>query len=151
MDLELSDEQTWLAESVETLLVREWRPAADAPYGEEAERDRLWRALVDFGALSVGGDDGLGAVELCLIARALGAHLAPVPYLASAAPSGPMAATASRCTAVACSRPTLRPLRTWPAGVGSIAVRGVALAQLDPGSSSASATASSPSASASTA
>jgi alkylation response protein AidB-like acyl-CoA dehydrogenase len=85
MDLELSDEQTWLAESVETLLAREWRPAADAPYGDEAERDRLWRALVDFGALTVGGDDGLGAVELCLIARALGAHLAPVAYLGSAA------------------------------------------------------------------
>jgi alkylation response protein AidB-like acyl-CoA dehydrogenase len=85
MDLELSDEQTWLAESVETLLAREWRPAADAPYGEEPERDRLWRALLDFGALTVGSDDGLGAVELCLIARALGAHLAPVPYLASAA------------------------------------------------------------------
>ena len=85
MDLELSDEQTWLAESVQTLLAREWSPAADAPYGDEAQRDRLWRALVDFGALTVGGDDGLGAVELCLIARALGAHLAPVPYLGSAA------------------------------------------------------------------
>ena len=85
MDLELSDEQTWLAESVQTLLAREWSPAADAPYGDEAARDRLWRALVDFGALSVGGDDGLGAVELCLVARALGAHLAPVPYLGSAA------------------------------------------------------------------
>jgi len=84
MDLELSDDQTWLAESVQTLLVREWRPAADAPYGDEAARDRLWRALVDFGALTV-GDDGLGAVELCLIARALGTHLAPVPYLGSAA------------------------------------------------------------------
>src|SRR6478672_8327359 len=85
MDLELSDEQTWLAESVQTLLAREWSPAADAPYGDEAARDRLWRALVDFGALTVGGDDGLGAVELCLIARALGAQLAPVPYLGSVA------------------------------------------------------------------
>jgi alkylation response protein AidB-like acyl-CoA dehydrogenase len=85
MDLELSDEQTWLGEAVETLLAREWSPAADAPYGDEVQRDRLWRALVDFGGLSVGGDDGLGAIELCLIARALGAHLAPVPYLASAA------------------------------------------------------------------
>ncbi|HEX2409937.1 MAG TPA: acyl-CoA dehydrogenase [Solirubrobacteraceae bacterium] len=70
MDLELSDEQRWLEESVETLLAREAEP---------------WAGLVEFGALSVGGDDGLGAVELCLIARALGAHLAPVPYLGSAA------------------------------------------------------------------
>jgi alkylation response protein AidB-like acyl-CoA dehydrogenase len=85
MDLELSDEQTWLGESLQTLLAREWRPAPDAPYGDDAARDRLWRALVDFGALTVGGEDGLGAVELCLIARALGAHLAPVPYPGSSA------------------------------------------------------------------
>jgi alkylation response protein AidB-like acyl-CoA dehydrogenase len=71
VDLELSDEQTWLSEAVETLLVR--------------EADELWPSLVEFGALSVGGDEGLGAVELCLIARALGAHLAAVPYLGSAA------------------------------------------------------------------
>jgi alkylation response protein AidB-like acyl-CoA dehydrogenase len=67
MDLELSDEQRWLGESVETLLARE---------------DDPWAGLVEFGALSIGE---LGAVELCLIARALGAHLAPVPYLGSAA------------------------------------------------------------------
>jgi alkylation response protein AidB-like acyl-CoA dehydrogenase len=73
MDLELSDEQRWLGEAVETLLTRD---------GGEGQ---LWDRLVAFGALSVGGDDGLGAVELCLIARALGAQLAPVPYLASAA------------------------------------------------------------------
>jgi alkylation response protein AidB-like acyl-CoA dehydrogenase len=72
MDLELSDEQIWLSESVETLLAR------------EAE-DGLWARLVEFGALSVGGEEGLGAVELCLIARALGSHLAPVPYVGSAA------------------------------------------------------------------
>ena len=73
MDLELSDEQRWLSEAVDTLLAR------------EAEHGRVWASLVEFGALSVGGDEGLGAVELCLIARALGAHLAPVPYLDSAA------------------------------------------------------------------
>jgi alkylation response protein AidB-like acyl-CoA dehydrogenase len=71
MDLELSDEQTWLGEAVETLL--------------ERKADELWTSLVEFGALSVGGDEGLGAVELCLIARALGAHLAPLPYVGSAA------------------------------------------------------------------
>jgi alkylation response protein AidB-like acyl-CoA dehydrogenase len=85
MDLELSDEQGWLSESVEGLLKSEWRPPAGAPLGSAGERAELWRCLVGFGALSVGGDDGLGAVELCLIARALGTHLAPVPYLGSAA------------------------------------------------------------------
>jgi alkylation response protein AidB-like acyl-CoA dehydrogenase len=85
MDLELSDEQIWLSESLATLLAREWRPPADAPSGSEEQRARLWARLVDFGALTVGGQEGLGAVELCLVARALGAHLAPVPYLGSAA------------------------------------------------------------------
>ena len=69
MDLEPSDEQTWLAESVETLLAREWTPAADVPSGTVADRGKLWRSLVDFGALTVGGEEGLGAVELCLIVR----------------------------------------------------------------------------------
>jgi alkylation response protein AidB-like acyl-CoA dehydrogenase len=70
MDLQLTDEQIWLAESVETLLGREGDP---------------WQRLVEFGALDIGGDDGLGVVELCLVARGLGAHLASTPYLGSAA------------------------------------------------------------------
>ena len=45
MDLELSDEQTWLAESVETLLAREWRPR---PTRRTATRQRA----TDSGALS---------------------------------------------------------------------------------------------------
>jgi alkylation response protein AidB-like acyl-CoA dehydrogenase len=80
MDLELSDEQRWLSESVDALL------------GRDDGADALWRRLVDFGALSVGGDEGLGAIELCLIARALGAHLAPVPYVGSAAVAHALAA-----------------------------------------------------------
>ena len=71
MDLQLTDEQTWLAESLETLLQR--------------DPERVWERLVEFGALDIGGEDGLGAVELCLIARGLGAHLACAPYLGSAA------------------------------------------------------------------
>lgn len=70
MSLQLTDEHRWLTDSVETLLAREPDP---------------WPALVEFGALSVGGDEGLGAVELALIARSLGAHLASVPFLAGAA------------------------------------------------------------------
>jgi alkylation response protein AidB-like acyl-CoA dehydrogenase len=71
MDLELSDEQIWLAEAIETLLER------------DPEHRRVWESLVEFGATSVGG--GMGAVELCLVARALGAHLAPTAFVGSAA------------------------------------------------------------------
>ena len=85
MDLELTDEQTWLSESLTTLLEREWPAAESAHEAGRDERARLWRALVDFGILSVGDEDGLEAVELCLVARALGAHLASVPFLGSAA------------------------------------------------------------------
>jgi alkylation response protein AidB-like acyl-CoA dehydrogenase len=85
MDLELSDEQRWLTESVEALLTREWRPPAGNPLGDELQRAALWARLADFGALAVGGEEGLGAIELCLVARALGEHLAPVPYTGSAA------------------------------------------------------------------
>jgi alkylation response protein AidB-like acyl-CoA dehydrogenase len=85
MDLELSDEQRWLSESIETLLTREWVSPEAAATAGDVERRRLWAGLVEFGALSVDPEDGLGAVELCLIARGLGAHLASVPYLGSAA------------------------------------------------------------------
>jgi alkylation response protein AidB-like acyl-CoA dehydrogenase len=120
MDLELSDEQTWLSESLATLLTREWRPAAEDASGTEAQRARLWASLVDFGALSVGGEEGLGGVELCLVARALGAHLAPVPFLAGAA-----------------LRFAVKPLAAeLPTGFGALADGddAVALALLEPGS-----------------
>ena len=69
MDLELSDEQRWLAESVAELLAR--RPGPQA-----------WPALVEFGTLSIAsGGDGLGAVELALIGREIGARLESVPFV----------------------------------------------------------------------
>jgi alkylation response protein AidB-like acyl-CoA dehydrogenase len=108
MDLELSDEQRWLSESVETLLAR------------DAEPDRLWARLVDFGALAVGGDDGLGAVELCLIARALGAHLAPVPYLGSAAVRFAGAELDDEAVALA----VLEPGASWAAPPQTVVTRG---------------------------
>ena len=45
MDLELTDEQTWLSESLTTLLEREWPRAEDAHTAGRAERERLWAAL----------------------------------------------------------------------------------------------------------
>lgn len=82
MDLELSDEQVWIEESLGTLLERQWPPAADAWRAGDAERGRLWDSMVEFGLLSGAGSD-LGAIELCLAARAVGAHLASVPLLGS--------------------------------------------------------------------
>ena len=83
MDLELSDEQVWIEESINTLLDRQW-PAAEAAWqAGESDRARLWGHLVEFGVLSGAGTD-LGAIELCLVARAIGAHLASVPLLGSA-------------------------------------------------------------------
>ena len=84
MDLELTDEQTWLSESLTTLLEREWTRAEVAHAAGRAERDRLWAALVDFGLLAVDPEEGLGAIELCLAARAFGTHLASTPFLGSA-------------------------------------------------------------------
>jgi alkylation response protein AidB-like acyl-CoA dehydrogenase len=81
MDLELSDEQTLLSESVETLLARNWVDPGEAWEAGAYTRRKVWEELVEFGAL----DESLGAVELCLISRALGAHLASVPFLSSAA------------------------------------------------------------------
>jgi alkylation response protein AidB-like acyl-CoA dehydrogenase len=85
MDLELTDEQTWLSDALETLLAREWAGPEAAHEAGPAERARLWASLVEFGVLSVDREEGLGAVELCLAARALGMHLASAPFLGSAA------------------------------------------------------------------
>ena len=84
MDLELSDEQVWLEESINTLLDRRWPAAESAWQAGEAERARLWESLVEFGLLGGAGTD-LGAIELCLVARAVGGHLAVVPLLGSVA------------------------------------------------------------------
>src|SRR4051812_22347720 len=73
MDLELTDEQKLLSASIETLLER-----------SGSDTEETWEKIVEFGGLMV-GEEALGAVELCLIARNLGAHLAAVPYLGSAA------------------------------------------------------------------
>jgi alkylation response protein AidB-like acyl-CoA dehydrogenase len=85
VDLELSDEQRWLGESVQTLLEREWPAPESVAAASPEQRRRVWSELVGFGALSIGGEDGIGALEACLIARGLGAHLASAPYIASAA------------------------------------------------------------------
>jgi alkylation response protein AidB-like acyl-CoA dehydrogenase len=83
MDLELTDEQTLLAESVRELLARNAGAAA-------------WPALVEFGALEIARGDDVGAVELALVARELGARLQATPLIDACA-----AAYAARGTALA--------------------------------------------------
>jgi alkylation response protein AidB-like acyl-CoA dehydrogenase len=78
MDLQLTEEQTWLAESVAELAARE---AGDDGIVPPAASEAVWARLVEFGAL----DDELGAVELALVARGLGERLAAVPYADTAA------------------------------------------------------------------
>ncbi len=85
MDLELTDEQRWLQQSIDTLLDREWLPAESVAAATLERRRRVWDELVAFGALSIGGEDGIGAVEACLIARSLGSHLGSTPFAGSAA------------------------------------------------------------------
>jgi alkylation response protein AidB-like acyl-CoA dehydrogenase len=85
MDLELTDEQRWVQESIDTLLDREWTAPESVAEATLEQRHRVWDELVAFGALSLGGEDGIGAVEACLIARSLGSHLASTPFAGSAA------------------------------------------------------------------
>ena len=68
MDFRLTDEQSWLAESVGELVTRQ--PAAT-----------LWPALVEFGVL----DGELGMIERALVSYELGSRLAAVPYVDSGA------------------------------------------------------------------
>ena len=83
MDFELTEEQRLLGESVAELLRREGGENGSVAPESGA---RLWRALVEFGALDVGPrEDALGAVETAIVARALGEHLAAVPLVATAA------------------------------------------------------------------
>ena len=65
------------------LLRRVAGAATHVPAGSGPE---LWNELVEFGALGVGpGADELGAVEVALVARALGERLAAVPLVGTAA------------------------------------------------------------------
>ena len=83
MDLQLTDEQTWLAESVGELLARR---VGDDGLVAPGAGSALWEALVEFGALEIGpSPEALGAVELVLVARVIGERLASVPFGGTAA------------------------------------------------------------------
>ena len=75
MDLELSDEQVWLEESINTMLDRRWPAAESAWQAGEADRARLWESLVEFGLL--GGAGPTSARSSCASSRARSAAIWP--------------------------------------------------------------------------
>ena len=80
MDLQLTQEQSWLSESADGIVAAVTADGIVPP----AASGELWQSLVEFGALQI-GEDGIGAVELSLVARSLGQRLAPIPYVDTAA------------------------------------------------------------------
>ncbi len=83
MELQLTDEQELLAESIRELVGR--RSGEDGIISAEAGKS-VWRELVDFGVLEIGPSEAeLGTVDLALVARALGERLAAVPLVDTAA------------------------------------------------------------------
>ena len=83
MELQLTDEQEMLAESIRELVGR--RSGEDGVVSAEAG-ESVWRELVDFGVLEIGPSEAeLGTVDLALVARALGERLAAVPLVDTAA------------------------------------------------------------------
>jgi alkylation response protein AidB-like acyl-CoA dehydrogenase len=83
MELQLTDEQEMLAESIRELVGR--RSGEDGIVSAQAG-ESVWRELVDFGVLEIGPSEAeLGTVDLALVARALGERLAAVPLVDTAA------------------------------------------------------------------
>jgi alkylation response protein AidB-like acyl-CoA dehydrogenase len=91
VDLELSDDQRALQDSVRSVLERECPPALVRRVIEEGKgTEELWARMVelDWPALTVPESDGgigLGFVELAVVAEELGRVIAPGPFLATAA------------------------------------------------------------------
>jgi alkylation response protein AidB-like acyl-CoA dehydrogenase len=91
MEFALSEQQKMMQESIDGALAKACpldrvRKAAD---GGEAVADDVWRTLVDLGVAGVivpeeHGGLGLGLLEAALIAEALGKHVVPVPFVATA-------------------------------------------------------------------
>jgi alkylation response protein AidB-like acyl-CoA dehydrogenase len=91
MEFALSEQQKMMQESIDGALAKACpldrvRKAAD---GGEAFADDVWRTLVDLGVAGViipeeHGGLGLGLLEAALISEALGKHVVPVPFVATA-------------------------------------------------------------------
>src|SRR5207237_4775277 len=79
--------------------------------------------------LSIGGEQGIGAVEACLIARSLGAHLAAAPFVGSAAVRLALATLGSSAELVdadtALAVAVLEPGSSWSIDLPDTELRGI--------------------------
>ncbi len=102
MDLELTDDQLALAESVRAFVDAECPVSLARRVVEEGkEPDELWARMVelDWPALTVPEEDGgvgLGQVELAVVVEQLGRVLCPAPFLATVAQFVPAVRAAGR-------------------------------------------------------
>ena len=53
MELELTEEQCWMSESVDTLLGREWVTPQEVSGASAERRRQTWTALVEFGSFGI--------------------------------------------------------------------------------------------------
>jgi alkylation response protein AidB-like acyl-CoA dehydrogenase len=89
MHFDLTDEQGEIRDTARALLEQRSSPARVREAAESARHDdALWRELCELGWAGISippedGGQGLGLVELCIVAEELGASLAPTPFLAS--------------------------------------------------------------------
>lgn len=97
MDFGLSEEQALLADSVARLLKDRAPLARTRRFAEQLEprADDVWQAVSELGVPGLvidesHGGSGLGMLEAALVAEALGHHVAPLPFVASAV-MGPLA------------------------------------------------------------
>jgi alkylation response protein AidB-like acyl-CoA dehydrogenase len=104
MKFELSEDQTLLRDSTREFLTREAPPEKSRRLMEHDSRGfdpALWRAFAEMGYLGLilpptAGGQGLGAIELAIVAEEIGRTCAPGPYLDVVLASAVLAAAGGR-------------------------------------------------------
>jgi alkylation response protein AidB-like acyl-CoA dehydrogenase len=90
MDFGLTDDQREIQRTARELLAERAKPERVREHAEAASTDAaLWKELCELGWSGIAiaeehGGQGLGQIELSILAEELGRSLAPVPFLASA-------------------------------------------------------------------
>lgn len=111
--MRLTSEQQQIADSAADLLGRQADSAAvRAAIAQGGFDPGLWQQLAGLGWCGVQlpetcGGLGLGLAELCVLAEALGRHLAPVPWFETAVLAGQALAASAGATGAACGAPQL--------------------------------------------